>query len=147
MAFNHPFKPPSNFNCPTIEQCNAFLNYFTNKIENIYNAIACHVELVEMHSPNLSDLAFSSFSEVDFDFIPKIVLLILGRVLKNSSLSNSTKHRAQSSLMENNSQCHTHHARTQGQHTLPLKIQSRTQVYHNLGWHASTDCLLFLFSH
>lgn len=35
---NNLIKPPSNFNSSTIEQCNKFLNYFSSKIENIYNA-------------------------------------------------------------------------------------------------------------
>lgn len=73
---NNLIKPPSDFNCSTIEQCNAFLNYFSTKIENIHIAIACEVapELVEVHPANFSGLVFSSFSAVDSDFISKLVL-------------------------------------------------------------------------
>ncbi len=75
-AVNNLIKPPSNINCSTTEQCNEFLNYFSSKIDNIYNAIACdHAsEFVELHPPNLSDHVLSSFKVVDSDFISKLVL-------------------------------------------------------------------------
>ncbi len=68
---NNLIKPPSNINCSTTEQCNEFLNYFSSKIYNIYNSIACdHAsEFVELHLPNLSDHVLSSFKVVDSDFI------------------------------------------------------------------------------
>jgi len=75
-VINKLLKPTNSLICSTVQQCNTFLKFFADKIENIYQCITfvSFCAPPEIQPLNCPLTRFLSFQTVSIDYISKLII-------------------------------------------------------------------------